>query len=233
MNYAGSFSAEMPLVFADELLVFAIEVWFAVKKPSIWLILKTFFGKINLMFRSFVAKSTIGCFTAAKLGLILALLQVGCNDSGGGGYKTAAEAKGGAKTAAKGKDDHGHDHDHGHGHSEPGPHKGTLIEIGEDEFHAELVVDHDAHAVRIYLLGADAKTASTTTDTSLKISFEKVGDAELKAAPQAGETEGKTSCFEVLDDKLVHDLLDLGYAHGKFTVNLGGKAYTASIDAHF
>jgi hypothetical protein len=184
------------------------------------------------MLRSVIAKPMVGLFTVAKLGLVLALLQVGCNDSGGGGYKTAAEAKGGAKTAAKGKDDHGHGHgDHGHG--EPGPHKGTLIEIGEDEFHAELVVDHDAHAVRIYLLGADAKTASTTTDTSLKIAFEKVGEAELKAAPQAGETDGKTSCFEVLDDKLVHDLLDLGYAHGKFTVNLSGKPYTANIDAHF
>jgi hypothetical protein len=43
------------------------------------------------------------------------------------------------------------------GHAEVGPHKGTLIELGEEEYHAELVNDEKTHTATIYLLDGEVK----------------------------------------------------------------------------
>ena len=44
-----------------------------------------------------------------------------------------------------------------HSHPSEGPHHGTLVELGKEEFHAELV--HDAKSVVIYILDSVAKNA--------------------------------------------------------------------------
>ena len=47
-------------------------------------------------------------------------------------------------------------------HAHTGPHKGTLVELGDEEFHAEIVHDDEMGMVTVYLLGSDAKTAVAT-----------------------------------------------------------------------
>jgi hypothetical protein len=101
---------------------------------------------------------------------------------------------------------------HEHGHGAKGPHGGGLIELGAEEYHAEIVVDHDAHAVRVYVLGKEA--------------------LKLKAAPQKTDGEGKSSVFELIDDGVVHTLMDAKAIHGKLQVSIGGKPFTGEIDYH-
>ena len=71
----------------------------------------------------------------------------GCADS------TTNEPTTSAPAAAAGEHHEGDGHDHGddaHAHPSEGPHGGDLIELGNEEFHAELVHPHDhdddAHA---------------------------------------------------------------------------------------
>ena len=122
--------------------------------------------------------------------------------------------------------------DHDHGHAEKGPHGGGLIELGEEEYHGEIVLDHDSHTVALYVLGKDAKTPVATAATEVKITPEGKSDLVLKAAPQTGDAEGKASKFELVSDEVVHDLLDTGFLHGKLRITIGETPYIGDIDYH-
>lgn len=138
------------------------------------------------------------------------------------------------KTNEQLKTERGDDHDHDdHGHGAAGPHGGSLVELGEEEYHAEVVVDEKTHSLVVYLLGKDAKTASAIAATEVTVGLGGDKSATLKAAPLEGEGEGKASKFELADEKVVHDLLDAGFLHGSLKVQIGEKAYEGHIDAHF
>jgi len=151
-------------------------------------------------------------------GLILG--SIGCS-GGKSDYKKTTELK--KAPAAK---------EHAHEHGAKGPHGGGLIELGEEEFHGEVVVDHDDHAVRVFLLGKDAKTAATTTAKEVTLTPKGKDALKLTAKPQAGDGEGKTSQFELVDDKIVHELMDAGFIHGVLRVTIGDKPYTGDVDYH-
>ncbi len=144
---------------------------------------------------------------------------VGC-DGGKSDYKKADDLK---------KAPPVHDE---HGHGEKGPHGGSIVELGDEEFHAEVVLDHDAHALRVFVLGKDAKTAVPTAATEITVAAEGKDAVTLKAAPQDGDGEGKASRFELIDEKLVHDILDAKFLHGDLRITIGGKPYSGHIDMH-
>ncbi len=157
-----------------------------------------------------------GCASVA----MLSLGMTGCNS--GTEYKTAQQIE----------QDHGeHDHGHSHGHAEEGPHHGALVELGEEEFHAEIVVDGKSHTLRVYLLGPDGKTAAATTATEATITPE--GEPVLTLKPAAGQTEGEHSVFELVDEKAVHELAEAGFLHGTLKIKVGEKEYSQFVDAHF
>jgi hypothetical protein len=121
--------------------------------------------------------------------------------------------------------------EHDHGHAEEGPHHGSVVELGADEFHAEIVVDAKAHALKVYLLGPDAKAAATTAAAELTITPE--GGAALTLKPAEGSPEGQHTEFVVVDEKAVHEIADSGFIHGTLAVKIGEKSYTAELDVHF
>jgi hypothetical protein len=116
--------------------------------------------------------------------------------------------------------------------SAKGPHGGGIVELGEEEFHAEVVLDHDAHSLRVFLLGPDMKTAATTAATELTLTPEDGKALTLKAAPQDGESDGKASRFEIVDEAAVHDLLDAKMIHGDLKVKIGDKEFSGHVDYH-
>ena len=119
-----------------------------------------------------------------------------------------------------------------HGHGEKGPHGGSIVELGNEEFHAEIVLDHDAHVLRVFVLGKDAKTAAPTAATEITVAAEGKDAVTLKAVPQEGDGEGKASRFELIDEKLVHDILDAKFLHGDLRITIGDKPYSGHIDMH-
>ena len=119
--------------------------------------------------------------------------------------------------------------EHDHEHAAQGPHKGALIELGEEEYHGEIVLDEKTHLVTIYLLGSNAKDAVSVEATEVVINL-KHGDKpeqfKLKSAPQTTDPKGKSSRFLVKDEELVDDL---HHAQAQLRVKIAGKSFIGKI----
>lgn len=149
----------------------------------------------------------------------LIVTGIGCG-GGGSDYKKTSELK---KAPAV-----EHDHDHG----AAGPHGGSLVELGDEEYHAEVVLDHDAHALRVYMLGKDAKTATPVAASELTLTPEGKTALTLKATPQKDDGEGKSSLFELIDNEVVHGFMDAGMIHAQLSVKIGDTPYSGDVDYH-
>ena len=115
---------------------------------------------------STIRRTAFGSTCAVCLG-VLAL--AGCRKAvpPGGAATPAAMSDGHA--AAPASDEH--DHDAHHEHAEHGPHGGTLLAIGDDFAHLELVLDSDAGKLTAYVLDGQAAEPVLTTQVSLELAF--------------------------------------------------------------
>jgi hypothetical protein len=85
-----------------------------------------------------------------------------------------------------------------HHHHGAGPHGGTIADWGGGKFHIEFTVDHDKKESKVYILGGDGKTAApiAAKDGELLLNIKSPAfQVTLKAAPLAGEADGKSSCY--------------------------------------
>ena len=167
------------------------------------------------------------CFVAS-----VAIWASGCT---GSAPTTTAPTKGGEdhghQHGEKGGEHAGHDHA-GHDHAAHGPHGGHLIEIGEEEYHAEWTHAEDG-TVTIYILDAAAKNEVPIAAETIQIDL-KIGETPKSFTLDAvARTEGdmpKSAKFEVVDKGLVEVLKGLG---GSVTATLkaeiNGKSYSAPI----
>lgn len=117
------------------------------------------------------------------------------------------------------------------GHAEVGPHKGVLIELGEEDYHAELVSDEKTHTATIYLLDSAVKKSVAIEAKDITISLKHDGKTEsfkLKAVPQKGDPAGLSSVFSLKDPELIHDLRGKS-SEPRLLVKIKGKPYSAMI----
>lgn len=143
--------------------------------------------------------------------LALALLVSGC------GSNNPAPPKAGGAT---------------HDHPTEGPHKGHLIELGSEEFHAELTHDDATKTITVYLLGSDAKTAAFSSDAEIALNLVVAGEplqAKLTAAPQEGEAADKCSRYTLVDEKVL-EALENPKTTGRLNVTIAGKSYSGSLE---
>lgn len=132
--------------------------------------------------------------------LVAALVLVaGCNRPGGDKSKEVAKV---------GKDDPGKGKKEAHDHGE-GPHGGAMGHWGDGAYHFEFTVDHDKKEATIYIIGKDEKSAApiAAKDGQLTMNIKGLKNKDeysvvLKADPQKGDPEGKSSRFVGKDDKL-------------------------------
>lgn len=119
-----------------------------------------------------------------------------------------------------------------HAHATKGPHKGSLIELGEEEYHAEIVHDEEMGRVTIFLLGSDAKTVVATDAKEVAINAKVKGKAvqmKLKAAPQKGDKAGTSSRFASTSEELM-ELLDDHDVKPILRVAIAGKTFNGKIE---
>ncbi len=175
--------------------------------------------------RSFAA----GLVVPAALGLSSPFLA-GCS---------SGEPTGGTETASSGADDHphgpgthaAHGDEGGHSHPSEGPHGGHILKFGSADYHAELVHDEQSGAVAVYILDSGAKVATPVEALELIINVRKDGEAKqyrLAAAPEEGETGGKSSRFRT-EDRALGDALHAG-AEARLVAKIGGRSYNAAIE---
>lgn len=127
----------------------------------------------------------------------------------------------------------GSPHDHGeHAHPSTGPHSGTLIELGKEEYHAELVHDDAAGTVTIYILGPDAQEEVAIDAKVVRINVRhdaRGAQFELAAAPQARDEAGQASRF-VSQDKALGEALDQEGAQARLVMEIDGKSFTGAVE---
>ena len=118
-----------------------------------------------------------------------------------------------------------------HDHPSEGPHHGSLIELGNEEYHAELVHDEANGTVTIYLLDSGAKGAVAIEATDVAINLKQDGKPaqfKLPAEPDAADTAGKSSRFASKDAELAK-ALDAEGAEPRLVVKIDGKSYTGKL----
>lgn len=172
---------------------------------------------------------------AFLVGTTVLLAAAGC----GGGHEAKPTAPAHSEEHAGHADgdheygDHEHgDHEHGdHEHAELGPHGGQLIELGKEEYHAELLHDDDQHKVTIYLLDGKAAETVATSAPEITIQVQIDGEPQRFALPAVRLDEAgpaKSFCFETTEDALSHALDEEG-AKPTLFVDINGQDYTGAI----
>ncbi|QDT57035.1 hypothetical protein Pan44_51000 [Caulifigura coniformis] len=136
-----------------------------------------------------------------------------------------------APPATTGEKDHGHDH--GHAHASEGPHHGDLVELGNEEYHAE-IVHGDGGSITIYILDGSAKNAVPIESTEVILNVTHEGKPEqfrLPASPEASDGAGKSSKFHIVNAELAGHL-DEENSSAKLVVTVSGKQFTGKVEHH-
>ena len=117
-------------------------------------------------------------------------------------------------------------------HAEVGPHKGTLIELGAEEYHAEFVLDEKTHTVSIYLMDGAVKNYVAIPAKEITVTLKHDGQPEsfkLKAKPQKTDPAGMSSMFTLKDEEFVEDLHHKG-SDPRLMLKIDGKPFSAKIE---
>lgn len=148
----------------------------------------------------------------AALVLFDAATMVGCGDP----QKPAD----GPPAAGNGADAH---------HAETGPHGGVLIDLGHNHaFHAELVDEHDAETISIYILDKDLKEYPIG-EPKITLALDIHGTSQTFELNAAQAVNGKTARFDAADSKLHEELEAHHDTSGKLRVTIEGTPYTGTL----
>lgn len=149
-----------------------------------------------------------------------------------------------APSSSAGPDEHGDlvhaegsDHDHAddghdeHAHPTEGPHHGKLVELGNENYHAEVVHDDEAGTLIVYLLDSAAKNAVFSEASEVLINIKK-GDQPLQfklgGLKRDGQPEGKFSEYSLVEADLLKALHDEA-SSAKLSITINGKPYSGEI----
>lgn len=118
-----------------------------------------------------------------------------------------------------------------HDHPTAGPHKGDLVELGNEEYHAEIVYG-DGGEVTVYVLDSHAEKAVPIDAAEVVINLTHDGEAEqfkLPAKSDLGDPAGKSSRFSIKVEELADDLRAKGTT-AKLVISINGKSYSGKIE---
>lgn len=138
----------------------------------------------------------------------------------------------GNKTAEKSGHHEGDGHkEDEHGHPEEGPHNGHLIELGKEEYHAELLHDDAAHKITLYILDGAAKKSVPLAEKELTVNVlvaDKPTQFKIPAVPQADDPSGQSSRFELVNEALC-EALDDPKSKGRLSLSIAGKPFSGDM----
>lgn len=113
-----------------------------------------------------------------------------------------------------------------------GPHKGMIVEWGDEEYHVEVVVDRKTGEVTAYLYGDDeslkegkAKAIAAKVLTLSLKTTDPATTVKLEAKPIKGDAEGSASVFIGKSDAFKTEAKLSGIVSGK----IGTKPYSGEF----
>jgi hypothetical protein len=153
------------------------------------------------------------------IGSVALALIAGCNS----GKQEYHEVNKGVRVK-----DQPHEHEHG-------PHGGHLVELGEEEYHAEVVFDPKSSKITVYVLDSTAKRPSPIDAKEIKLDLTIAGQPKPFAAraitsPKDPANLTISSQFEVADNPDIKaNIKDEEDLKGTVTATVNGKTYTGKI----
>ena len=88
-----------------------------------------------------------------------------------------------------------HEASGGHSHDNP-PHGGTVLDWGGGKYHLEVVFDKANQQACVYVLGSNVKDSLAIEAEEVNLALQQPDlELTLKASPQEGDPEGKSSRF--------------------------------------
>lgn len=119
----------------------------------------------------------------------------------------------------------------GHEHPTAGPHGGALIELGKEEYHAELNLDEKRNQVTIVVLDSAGKQLVPVEAPYVLVNV-KGGDKPrqyrlLPVFPK-GQDRGPATMFALVSPELMTDLHTPAVT-AKMTIKIGKKSYAAAL----
>jgi hypothetical protein len=127
-----------------------------------------------------------------------------------------------------------HDHDHSHadeGHTHVGPNGGRLIALGDEDYHAEFVIDHVNAEVIVRILDRTGREPVGIEQRTISLNFKSQGcphQIQLVATNCPEGQSSKSSCFSGTSD-LLRGECELT---GRLNLVIGGKPYTGQVAHH-
>ena len=119
-----------------------------------------------------------------------------------------------------------------HNHPSEGPRGGSLVELGEEEYHAELIHDETSDTIAFFMLDSTAKLAVPIEATEVHVNLSHDGQAEqfaLAAYSQQSDPAGRSSAFTLSNAELASDL-DNEAIKAQLVVTIAGKQYRGTIN---
>ncbi len=120
-----------------------------------------------------------------------------------------------------------------HQHPTEGPHGGHLIELGDEEYHAELLRDEKTNTVTIHLLDGPAKKTVAVAQPEITLQLLRDGKFvkyTLKAVQSKDASEkGTASEFKIVDQSLTEALCHDEKTQGRLQVTIDGKPYIGTV----
>jgi len=122
----------------------------------------------------------------------------------------------------------------GHSHSTHGLHGGHLVELGDHEYHAEIVDDEKTGIVTVYIVDESGKKQVPVDATEIVINLTQNGTPaqfKLPAVPEDDDPQDESSRFQLQDKTLVQELHNES-AQPRLSVTISGTSYTGKIEHH-
>jgi hypothetical protein len=114
---------------------------------------------------------------------------------------------------------------------EEGPHKGIVVEWGDEEYHAEIVIDAKTGTVTVYIYGNDddlkkAKVKPIDSKTlTLALKTNPAVTVKLTPAPEKGDPKELSSKFVGKNDVFAKEMKWAG----TLSARIGTKPYTGEF----
>jgi hypothetical protein len=112
-----------------------------------------------------------------------------------------------------------------------GPHKGIVVEWGEEEYHPELVIDSKTGTITAYIYGSDVDLKAAkfkpidSKSLTLALKTNPATTVKLEPAPEKDDPKGKASKFTAKNDVFKKDMKWEGTLAGK----VGNKPYSGDF----
>ncbi len=153
----------------------------------------------------------------ALLSMACFMAAVGCGE--GGGYAPVTQESVDQAEA--------HVHEE-HAHHHEAPHGGHLIELGDHQYNAEVVLEGAEHRLVIYILDAHAENAVAIPQEQIEFAVEGGETLSLAAERQADDPEGQASRFAGTGE-IIAAIDDIEKLHGSVSVEINGENYSGTL----